>query len=183
MLKGCVIGFFCFIVFLFLHFIIFHKRKIKFRFLALVRIFFSLLPLYVLLYILIPYEALLIMPADPRLAPVVVIGLSKTFNFLLGILIYLLLFFGYCQFYFIIDRSISVRVMIEIEKSRDKRLTPEQIKKLYSPDYIFSRRLKHMVDSKYIIEDSDAYKNLGKGRIVAKTFRFLKGYLNLDVGG
>lgn len=183
MLKGFVIGFFCFTVFLFLHFIIFHKRKIKYRFVTLLRIFCSLLPVYVFLYILIPTEAMIIMPADPRIDPGVVIGLSRVFNFLLGILLYLLLFFGYCQFYFIIDRSISVRIMIELERSKDKRLNLEQIKKIYSPDYMLSRRLKHMVDTKYIIEDGGSYKNIRKGRIVAKVFKFLKEYLQIGEGG
>ncbi len=183
MLKGFVIGFFCFILFLVLHILIFHNWKIKKRFAALVSIFCSILPVYALLYFLIPMDAIVIMPADPTLTPGVVIGISKIFNFLTGVLIYLLLFFGYCQFYFIIDRSISVRVMIELIKSKDKKLTLEQIKKIYSPDYIFIRRLQHMIDTKYIIEDSGFYKNLLKGRIIAKLFQFLKSYLNLDSGG
>lgn len=147
------------------------------------RIFWSLLPLYILLYILIPADALIIMPVDPEITPGVVIGLSKVFNFLIGILFYLLLFFGYCQFYFIIDRSISVRIMIELEKSKDKKLTLEQIKKVYLPDYIFSIRLKQMIDSKYIIEDSGSYKNLCKGQLLARSFQRLKDYLNLGLGG
>ncbi|MBU4343406.1 MAG: hypothetical protein KKG21_05300 [Candidatus Omnitrophica bacterium] len=183
MLKGFVIGFICFNAFFILHIFIFHNWKMKFRFRALVRIFYSLLPLYMLLYISIPGDALLLLPADPAITPGVVIGLSKIFNFSLGIFIYLLLFFGYCQFYFIIDRSISVRIMIRLEKSKDKRLTLEQIKKAYKPDYIFLRRLRHMRDNKYIIEESGFYRNLHKGRITARLFRFLKGYLNLGVGG
>lgn len=183
MLKGFVIGFFCFIVFLIIHVIVFHTRRIQFRFVALMKIFLNLLPLYILLYVLIPQEAMIIMPADPRVAPGVVIGLSKVFNFMLGVLIYLLLFFGYCQFYFIIDRSISVRVMIEIEKSKDKKLNLEEIKELYDPNYIFTRRFEHMIDSKYIVEDSGYYKNLRKGHVLAKLFGFLKDYLQLGEGG
>jgi hypothetical protein len=183
MLKGFVLGFFCFILFLFLHVVIFHTREIRHRFLSLAGIFSSLLPVYILLYILVPTEAMLIMPADPRVTPGVVIGIARAFNFILGILIYLLLFFGYCQFYFIIDRSISVRIMIELEKSEDKKLTLEQIKNVYSPDYLLLRRLGHMIRSKYIIEDSGFYRNLGKGRIVARVFAFLKGYLRIGEGG
>ena len=183
MLKGFVIGFFCFIVFLILHNFIFHNWKIKFRFRALVWIFYSLLPLYMLLYTLIPGDAMLLMPINYMITPVVVIGISKIFNFSLGILIYLLFFFGYCQFYFIVDRSISVRIMIGLEKSKDKKLTLEQIKKAYKPDYIFLRRLEHMIDNKYITEESGFYKNLSKGKILARVFQFSKNYLNLGSGG
>lgn len=183
MLKGIVIGFLCFIVFLLLHAIIFHTRKIKLRFIALLKIFGALLPVYVVLYLLIPVEAMIIMPADPAVTAGAVIGLSKLFNFFLGLLFYLLLFFGYCQFYFIIDRSISVRVMIEMEKAKDKKLTFEEIKQIYSLDYILSRRLKHMIDSKYIIEQDGAYKNLKKGRNTARLFNFLKNFLQIGEGG
>lgn len=183
MLKGFVIGFFCFVIFLLLHIFIFHNWKIRHRFIALFNIFCSLLPIYILLYILIPIEAMIVMPADPRIALGAIIGLSKIFNFLLGILIYLLLFFSYCQFYFITDRSISVRIMIELEKSENKRLTLWQIKKIYTPDYIFLRRLKHMIDGKYIIQDGDSYRNTRRGQIVSKLFKFLKKFLQIGEGG
>lgn len=183
MLKGCVLGFVCFLMFLFLHAVIFHNRRIKYRFSTLLRIFFSLLPVYILLYIFIPTEAMIVMPADPGITPGVVLGISKTFNFLLGIAVYILLFFGYCQFYFIIDRSVSVRIMIEIEKAKDKQLTLEAIKRIYSPDYIFLRRLQQMVDSRYLVKDSEGYKNSRKGIMTAKLFEFLKKYLQIGEGG
>ena len=69
MIKGFLIGFFCFIVFLILHIVIFHNWKIKRRFEVLARILCGLLPVYVLLYILIPTEAMIIMPVDPRVTP------------------------------------------------------------------------------------------------------------------
>jgi len=183
MLKGFAVGFFCFILFLVLHSIIFHNWKIKFRFRALLGIFFSLLPVYALIYFMVPTDALVVMPADSSMTPGTVIGISKFFNFLLGIWIYLFLFFGYCQFYFIIDRSVSVRVMIELDNSPEKKLTLRQIEEIYNPDYIFRRRLKQMVDSKYIFEKVGYYENLRKGYFMAKFFRFLKNYLNLGYGG
>lgn len=183
MLKGFVIGFLCFLLFLFLHVIIFHSRKIKYRFRTIVRIFYSLLPLYIFFYILIPADALVIMPADPRVTPGAVIGLSKIFNFLIGVFVYLFLFFGYCQFYFIVDRSISVRIMIELEKSVNKQLTFDQIKEIYNPEDLLLRRLGHMLDSKYIIPNSNYYKNTNKGHCIARIMNFLKEYLRLGPGG
>jgi hypothetical protein len=134
------------------------------------------------LYILIPSELITILPADSKVSPVL-IGLSKIFNFFLGLFTYLLLFFGYCQFYFIVDRSISVRIMIELENSKNKKLTLDQIKQVYSPDHVFLRRLKEMIDSRFIVEDAGSYKNTRKGKIIANFFQFLKGYLQLGEGG
>lgn len=183
MIKGFVIGLICFIVFLIVHVIIFHTREIKYRFLVILKIFLSILPLYILLYILIPTKALSIMPHDLHLLSRPVIILGQIFNFCMGLLIYLLLFFGYCQFYFIIDRSISIKIMIELEKMKGKSATFEQIKKIYNPDYIFSRRLKHMIDSKYLIEEEGSYKNTQMGKTLARLSKFLKEYLQLGEGG
>jgi len=183
MLKGVVVGFICFILFLLIHALIFHYRDIKHRFLVLVRIFVALIPLYILLYAVIPADALVIMPADPGVVPGTVIGLSRVFNFLIGLVIYLFLWFGYCQFYFIVDRSVSVRIMIELEKHSQKKMTKEEIGDVYNIDNFLSRRLKHMIDSKYITEERSYYKNTAQGRLHAKLFKFLKDYLRLGIGG
>jgi hypothetical protein len=134
-------------------------------------------------YILIPADALVMIPADPGMVPGTVIGLSKIFNFLIGLAAYLSLFFGYCQFYFIVDRSVSIRMMIELEDDPDKKMTKEEIKKVYDFDDFISRRLKHMLDSRYIVEESGYYHNTGKGRFHAGLFKFLKEYLQLGRGG
>jgi hypothetical protein len=158
-------------------------HEVKRRFLTLVRIFYALIPLYALLYILIPTDALVMIPADPRVIPGTVIGLSKIFNFFVGFATYISIFFGYCQFYFIMDRSVSIRMMIELEDDPDKKMTKEEIKKAYDFDDFISRRLKHMLDSRYITEESGYYYNTGKGRLHARLFRFLKEYLKLGKGG
>lgn len=98
-------------------------------------------------------------------------------------MLYIFLFLGYCQFYFIVDRSISVRVMIELENSPAKKLSYDEIKKVYNFDEILSRRLQHMLDSKYIVENSGYYINTKKGRFEAEVLKFLKEFLNLGKGG
>jgi len=170
MLKGILIALFCFILFLLIHVVIFHNRPIKKRFHTMVMIFYSLFPIYILIYFLTPGFL------TQSISSIIV-------GFLNGIVIYVLLFLGYFGFYFIIDRSISVRIMIELENSPEKQLTFEQIKEVYSMDDMLSRRLKHMVGSNYIIENSGYYKNTRKGRYEARLFRFLKEYLKLGRGG
>lgn len=183
MSKGAIAGFFCFIAFLLLHIIIFRTRKINFRFRMLVWIFLSLFPLYTVLYIAISPDLLCVLFSNNKLNFVSQMGSPTIFDFLLGIFIYLFLFFGYCQFFFIIDRSISVRIMIELEKSADKKLNFEQIKNIYSQDYIFLRRIEQILKNKCITQKSGYYKNLRKGFIIARLFKFLKEYLRLGEGG
>lgn len=186
MVKAYLIGFFCFIFFLILHVIIFRKFELKERFKTLLNIFFSLFPMYILLYILIPYDIVAVVPSEPvkpHLPLWLIEMLSNAVNFSSGLMLYVFLFLGYCQFYFIVDRSISVRVMIELENSTDKKLSFEEVKKIYNFNEILSRRLEHMMGSKYIVEDSGYYRNTPKGRFEANVFKFLKDFLNLGKGG
>lgn len=186
MVKAYLIGIFCFILFLILHVIIFRKFNLEERFQTLVKIFFSLIPVYILLYILIPYDLVSLVPSEPikpHLPLWLIETLSGVFNFLGGLMLYVFLFLGYCQFYFIVDRSISVRVMIELENSPEKKLSCEEIKRVYGFDEILSKRLKHMLDSKYIVENSGYYMNTKKGRFEARVLKFLKEFLNLGKGG
>ena len=185
MLKTIIIGLFCFVLFLALHIVIFRTMEIKRRFKTLVIIFFSLFPIYALLYFLIPSDTLIIVPVIP--SPVVSLKLVNllysALNFMIGLMLYVFLFLGYCQFYFIVDRSISVRVMIEIEDSPVKKLTFEEIERIYNFNTILSRRIEHMKYGKYIVDDKGYYINTKKGKFEAKVFRFLKEFLRLGPGG
>lgn len=186
MLKAYLIGIFCFILFLILHVIIFRRFELNERFKTLVYIFFSLFPVYTSLYIWIPYDLVSLVPSEPvkpHLSLWWIYTLSSASNFLGGLMLYVFLFLGYCQFYFIVDRSISVRVMIELENAPQKRLSYDEIKKVYDFDEILFRRLQHMLDSKYIEKNSGYYMNTKKGRLEAEVLKFLKEFLNLGKGG
>lgn len=187
MIKAILTGLFCFVLFLAVHIAVFRTVELKRRFLCLTIIFFSILPAYALIYFLIPSGYMVLAPLGPVGKPVIplelVFKLTAVINFSSGLMLYVFLFLGYCQFYFIVDRSISVRVMIEIERSSGKKLSFEEIKGVYSFDGILKRRLEHMVENKYIAEDSGRYSNTGKGRFEARLFSFVKDFLRLGQGG
>lgn len=183
MIKGILLGFLCFILFLILHIVIFRYFKIRRHFAALRTIFFSLIPVYALLFFALPEEFLSIMTLRPEIATPLNTFLSVAFNFSLGLVLYIFLWFGYCQFYFIVDRSISVRFMIEIENSLNKALNFEELKKIYSPDYVYLHRLDQMVKTKYLLFEDGKYINTRKARILAIVFRFLKKLLRIWPGG
>jgi len=186
MIKAVLIGFCCFILFLALHVVVFRTIELKERFRALTIIFFSIIPLYVFTYLLVPVDYLVIVPMEP-VAPVMsgrsIHFIHGAMNFMSGLMLYVFLFLGYCQFYFIVDRSISVRVMIEMEKAAGKRLNFDDIMRVYSFHGILARRLEHMVEGAYLVQDGDYYFNTTKGRVQAKVFRFLKEFLRLGPGG
>lgn len=183
MIKAILFGFGCFILFLFIHAVIFHCFKIHRRFVILKRLFFSLIPLYATLFFVFKGEAFTIMQLRPELAAPFYRFLSEALNFCVGLGFYIFLWLGYCQFYFIIDRSISVRFMIEINNSPGGSLTFEELKKVYVPDYIFQRRLEHMVDNGYLELKNGKYRNTKKAKIEGRLFKFLKELLRLGIGG
>lgn len=186
MIKAVLIGFCCFILFLTFHVIVFRTIELKERFRALTIIFFSIIPLYAVAYLLVPADYLVIVPMEP-VAPVFsqrsIHFMHGAINFLSGLMLYVFLFLGYCQFYFIVDRSISVRVMIEMERAADKRLSFDDIMLVYSFHGILARRLEHMVEGEYLVREGDYYLNTPKGRLEARVFRFLKEFLKLGPGG
>lgn len=168
--KAIVTGLGCFLLFLVLHAAVFRIFNPEERFRTLTLIFYSLLPLYVAVYFLVP-------PARWFAT------LHEFLDFLAGFFLYIFLFLGYCQFYFIVDRSISVRVMMEIENSGGEGRGFEELKRLYSFDYILSRRLDHMVYGGYLEKEGERYLNTAKGHVIASLFAFLKDFLRLGPGG
>lgn len=186
MIKATILGFLCFILFLAVHIIVFRSIDLKERFRALTIIFIAIVPFYVFIYLLIPASygvVVMTQPVTPMLSLETINILSGILNFMSGLMFYVFLFLGYCQFYFIVDRSISVRVMIEIEKSKDKKLSFDDIMQVYSFNGILTRRLEHMVEGDYVIKKNDSYINTDKGRYQAKLFNFLKEFLRLGPGG
>ncbi|OGS22562.1 MAG: hypothetical protein A2252_03015 [Elusimicrobia bacterium RIFOXYA2_FULL_39_19] len=183
MLKGLFVGLFCFVLFLILHVVIFHfkKTEIKKRFRMIRNIFFALIPLYIILYAYIPRESLLLIPADPNSTSQFIINLSKVLNFTIGFMLYVFLFMCYGQFYFILDRSLSVRMMVEL--SKQNKVTYDELKKVYSPDEVYARRFKHLVESGCSIETNGYYTNTPKGNALSWIFTISKKILQVWPGG
>ena len=164
MITGIFIALSSAAIFLLLHIAIFHYLRPKRHFRSIVLTYLGVIPVYAVLFFVF----------------------SDSFAahyFLNGLVLFLFLFLGYCQFYFIVDRSVSVRIMIEIERSQGKSLTEEQIMGVYSLEGMMARRLQHMEDGGYVIRQSESYINTTKGRLEARLFHTLKELLRLGPGG
>lgn len=125
----------------------------------------------------------MLIPADPMQTSETVLAISKVLNFVTGFMLYVFLFMSYGEFYFIIDRSLSLRVMVELERHPEKRVSFEELKNVYSPDEIYRRRFRHMVESGCIVEEAGYYRNTTKGRCLANLFGISKKILNVWPGG
>ncbi|MFA6636247.1 MAG: hypothetical protein WCV56_03970 [Candidatus Omnitrophota bacterium] len=99
-----------------------------------------------------------------------------------GAEIYLYFFLWYFYFHslVVVDRSISVRMLVEIFKSRGSGLSLEEIKGKYSLEEKFSDELRDMLFLDRFREQGELYSNTRKASAQARIFRFLKGYMNLS---
>jgi len=104
-------------------------------------------------------------------------------NYLYGIIIFACLFFVYLTFYYVVDRSVSSRLMIEIDRSRDKRMSFEDIKKVYDLETKYDNELNGMVEGGFMRKDGDYYYNTVKGRFVARCTDLYKRAFRLGKGG
>lgn len=187
MIKSIILALLCFLIFLAAHVILFRLLRPEKRFRTLVAIYLALIPAYIAAYLLTPDGFTVVsapgVPGAPLLPLETVYRLTGVINFASGLVLYTFLFLGYCQFYFIVDRSISVRIMIELLASPRRRLSLDEIEKVYPCREIFRRRLEHMVDGRYLRESGGYYEVTGKGRLEGLLFKFLKELLVLGRGG
>lgn len=175
MLKGLILAFWGFAVFLLIHVLLFRLRVPTRRFMAMVRLVFGLGVVLVILHRLTP--------PDLGFLPPVHASAGWAIDLLNSLLVYGFLFIGYCMFYFLVDRGFSGRMMIEIESSLQRRLQPAEIAARYSLEMVLQRRLNEMIEIGRITEVNGRYQNTAKGRSAAEMFSFVKRFLQLGEGG
>ena len=89
---------------------------------------------------------------------------SGVVNLLNGFLIQAFLLIGYTAFFFLIERGLSLRVMIEISRAPQRQMTIEDIKRIYPYDYILEKRLGQILQMGYWVKNGDCFYSTDKGR-------------------
>lgn len=99
-----------------------------------------------------------------------------------ALIIYFYFFLWYFYFHslIVVDRSISIRMLVEIFTSRGGRLSLEEMKKRYSLEEKFSDEVKDMLFLDRFRVDRGLYSNTWKASMQARIFMFLRGYMNLS---
>jgi len=110
-------------------------------------------------------------------------GRTALFYYLYGALILLTLFFVYLTFYYVVDRSVSTRLMIEIDDSPAKKLSFREILVAYDVNTKYENEVKGMVEGGFVKKDGEYYSNTQKGRMVAVITRAYKRIFRLGKGG
>lgn len=175
MLKGLVLAGIGFVVFLVAKAVLFRRRVPEKRFMAMVRLVRWTGVLLVCAYV--------ITPRDLGFLPEGMTQAGWGVDLMNGLLVLTFLFIGYSMFYFLVDRGFSVRILIEIENSPERRLRQEQIAERYPMEMVLRRRLNEMVDIGSVRLYQGRYVNTPKGNRSAAGFAFVKRFLQLGEGG
>ncbi|MDD5456360.1 MAG: hypothetical protein PHV30_04925 [Candidatus Margulisbacteria bacterium] len=112
--------------------------------------------------------------------------LLDRFGVLNAIIIYfnLVLFWNlYLTFFINLMNSISLRIMLEINESSQKKLTYQNIKNLYNNEEILGKRINELAINKFI-KISENYIDLtGKGKILAGFLHYLRNIFSINFYG
>lgn len=176
MVESILLGSFCFVLFLKAHFLFFHYWRPIHRWRTVARIFWVFLLLYTFLFWLLPFPNWFnLLDAENFWA--------KFFVFVVGAGLYVFLFLSYAQFYFLVDRGISARILVEILRANGQALSHAELRSRYSSDSLQTRRLDDMRYGNYVLLENGVYKLTPKGKLNAYIFDFCKKYLHLNPGG
>lgn len=145
------------------HLFLMHQRPCKQRLAAMTQAFLLSLPLlFVLLFFL-------------QRQPAIVLQLNGQEDFFLaysyGFLLHLLFYFFFVEVFYHIERSVTLRFLIEIDNS-SSTANLKQIIKEYSVEEMIPRRLNDMKISGWIFKKNDRWILTFKGLCLAKTMRF-----------
>jgi len=84
---------------------------------------------------------------------------------------------GYGEFWSLVERSFSLRILIDTAAS-ESGLTADQIAKRYSAgrglDWMMEKRIKDLVGSGMVVATGSGHRLSPRGRLVARVFRILQ---------
>lgn len=87
-----------------------------------------------------------------------------------GALVHILLFCTFMEFYFYVDRPVTLRILVEIYNNPSRSLELNTLNNLYDLRYMIERRLGSLVNSGYMIQEDTTYYLTQKGKRFAKLF-------------
>ena len=171
MLTILILGSICFLFFLITHIVIFHFRPPQRRFRTLIYLLLSSMILFIVTFWLLTITGFA--AKVNSLIPENVIGVF------MGLFVYFFCWYFYTHLVVVFDRSVTPRIMVEIDNGKDHKATIAQIKKNYSLEEKFRKELIDMDIMHRIKKDGNYYYNTSKGIAHGKVIEFLRVYLHI----
>ena len=172
MLKGVVISAALTILWIVFQILIVHLRKPRRTFLVLCLLFTATVPIFPLVYLLAPSDLIALPSTYARPSPAL--------GMITGFIAHLLFFFAYVEFFYYVERSVTLRILVEV--ARRPGCILDDIRTLYRVETMVEERLNVMRENGFIELMDGFWKLTQKGRFFARTFTFFRRILNLEAG-
>lgn len=157
MLKGLVLCGLLITTWLIVQAAVFHLVAPRKAFASMLASFVPTLPLYLLLYVMTP--------ADLGFLPSAFVGADWRLGLVNGLVLQVLLFLTAGLFYSHADRSITVRLLIELARAPEQRLTLAQMQAVCGVEVLMTDRLEIMLANRFLIPQGDRFVLTPKGWI------------------
>jgi hypothetical protein len=156
-LKGLVLCGLLVTTWLIVQAVVFHLVAPRKAFASMLAAFAPTLPLYLLLYVMTP--------ADLGFLPSAFVGADWRLGLVNGLVLQVLLFLTAGLFYSHADRSITVRLLIELARAPQQRLTLAQMQAVCGVEVLMADRLEIMLANRFLIAQGDRFVLTPKGWI------------------
>jgi len=171
MLKGLLLSVLVISVWGIVQLGVFHALHPRSALKSMIGSFLPALPAYLLLYLATP-PTFGILP-DRLAATAVPLGMLN------GMLILVLLFLTCVQFYYHLNRAISLRILIEFERAAGRSMTLDQIERACSLGSLIGGRLEALVAYGLVFRFGEYYHLGPGGRIAAAVGRIARRVIRL----
>jgi hypothetical protein len=104
-------------------------------------------------------------PADLGILPERFVGRSAALSLLNGLAVLILLFLTGVLFYYHADRSITVRLLIEMARAPQQRMSLDEMQAVCGVEVLMHDRLHTMAMNGFLVERDGVYHAAPKGRL------------------
>jgi hypothetical protein len=157
MLKGIVLCGLLMVTWVIVQAAVFHLLAPRKAFTSMLVSFAPTVPLYLALYAMTPPDLGLLSPAF--------VGADWRLGLVNGLVLHVLLFLTAGLFYSHADRSITVRLLIELARAPQQRLTLGQMQAVCGVEVLMADRLEIMLANRFLVEEGDRFVLTRKGWI------------------
>lgn len=157
MLKGIILAGLLIAAWALVQGLVFQLRAPQKAFASMVAWFAPAVPAFVLLYLLTP--------VDLGFLPERFTGATPALGLLNGLALLILLFLTGVLFYYHADRSITVRLLIELARAPQQRLSLAQLQEVCGVEVLMEDRLDSMAMNGFLVRHNGRYHLAPKGHL------------------
>lgn len=178
--KGLVLAFVLLAAWVLAQVALVHATKTARVFRAMTIAFVPAAPLFLILFFATPTDLGFLPERLARSPPA--LGIAS------GLVLLVLGWGAWVQLYFALDRSVTLRLLLELSLAKDAVFTEPQVRAAYGLDRMIGRRLEILESSGHIAKDGERFVLTAKGRPFARLFalaRRISGaahYLDASLG-